>query len=94
MQDMPDGEDEFPSAPVDQPEETAFFITEDVRKQGRAGVAQDIEDVAEEAQSREQSIDEANMRRRRQQIPPRPTAQMDLDDYGKWKVASFQAYSR
>lgn len=67
MQDQEDGEDEFPSAPVDQPEETAFFITEDVRKQAKgARGAQDIDDVVEEAQSKEQSIDEANMRRRKQ----------------------------
>ena len=56
MQDQHDAEDEFPSAPVEQPEETAFFITEDIRKQakGAARGAQEIDDVvAEEAQSRE-----------------------------------------
>jgi hypothetical protein len=32
MQDQHEAEDEFPPAPVDQPEEQAFFITEDIRK--------------------------------------------------------------
>jgi hypothetical protein len=72
-------EEEFPP----EPKEPAFFITEDIQK--------DVKNT----QVQEEDIEESQTEQKKPQKSALlfPAKKLD-DDYGKWKMKSFQAYCR